>query len=201
MILRLLSLLFIALSGVGVLLSLALGLLSLSRYIEGQAARSRRIGLYLVYVSVTVQLLIVTVDKVPFAPLLPNLLAHLLHYRALASPTWPYLVANGVWTALSFLLPLASHIWLARHHTINTKAWHLHRYDTLHRPKLPGGRLDWDVNPHTSRPQSIEMTHLQICAVLALCVWMVPVWRFLGRVAAAEWGSLGVETSSSPRHR
>lgn len=195
MILRLLSLLFAGLSGAGVLVSLALGLLSLSRYIEAQAARSRRIGLYLVYFAVAAQLLIVAVDSVPVAPLLPNLLAQLLHYRALSSASWPYVVANGG-HALSFLLPLASHIWLARHHTINTKAWHLHRYDTLRRPKLPGGRLDWDVNPSTSRPQSVEMTHLQVCAVLVLCVWLVPVWRFLGRVAAAEWGSAGLETQS-----
>lgn len=198
MILQPLSLLFAASSGAALLLSLALGLLSLSRYIERQSAQARRIGLYLVYASVLLQWLLIIIDHVPWRPMLPTMLAHSLHYRAISEATWPYVSAGSLSSGLSLCLSLLSHVLLARHHTTNTRDWHTHRYDTLHRPKLPGGRLDWDVDPSTSRPQNEEMTHLQVCAVLAVCVWTVPVWRFLGRVAAAEWGSTGLTTTQRP---
>lgn len=203
MLLNLLTAVFLAAVGAALLVCLALGLFSLSQYIEAHAARGRRYGLRALYLVALIQLLLVLIDNVPLLPLLPNLCCAILHYLALSQPNWPFSCSssppNSLWTGLAslVLLPLASHIWLVRHHTLTLHAWHQHRYDTLHRPKLAGGRLDWDVNS-TEPPAAREMTNLQVCAVLALCVWSVPVYRLLGRIAAAEWGSGGVVVDAVP---
>ncbi|SPO21537.1 uncharacterized protein UTRI_10047 [Ustilago trichophora] len=201
MFLNLLTSLFVLAVGAAVLVCLALGLLSLSQYIEAHASQARRLGLRAVYVVTIFQLLVVFVDDVPLLPLLPNIVASSLHYSALSYPTWPFSTASSahtLWTGIASLalLPLTSHIWLVRNHTLTLHAWHQHRYDTLHRPKLPGGRLDWDVDS-TQPPSTREMTNLQVCAVLAICVWSIPVFRLLGRIAAAEWGSGGVVVDGS----
>ncbi|KAJ1033215.1 hypothetical protein NDA13_001212 [Ustilago tritici] len=195
MLLNILTAFFIAAAAATLLICLALGLLSLSQYIESHAARARRYGLGALYLLTVIQILLVIIDNVPFLPLLPNLISAPLHYTALSHPDWPFSVtptlSRTTWPWMSLLslilLPLASHIYIVRHHTLTLHAWHQHRYDTLHRPKLPGGRLDWDVKS-TDPPTAGEMTNLQVCAVLALCVWSIPVCRLLGRIAAAEWG-------------
>lgn len=195
MILNLLSYLFIISLGAVALLCLAQGLLFLTQYIEAHAARSRRLGIRALSTITVVQLLIIVLDDVPFLPLIPSLSAAILHYRALSTPTWPFATSSSSGALSSLisliLLPLVSHVLLVRNHTMTAHAWHQHRYDTLQRPKLPGGRLDWDVQS-AEPPGAKEMTNLQVCAVLAVCVWSIPVWRLLGRVAAAEWGSAGV---------
>lgn len=199
MLLDLLTYFFVAAVGVAALTCLALGLFSLSQYIESHAARARRMGLRALYAVAIVQLVIVAFDDVPLLPLLSNLLAIPSHYSALSQPTWPFATSSNALSSLASLLilPLISHIWLVRHHTLTLYAWHQHRYDTLHRPKLPGGRLDWDVATETP-PGQREMTNLQVCAVLVVCVWSMPVYRLLGRVAAAEWGSEGIASASRP---
>ncbi|KAF6767316.1 Transmembrane adaptor Erv26 [Kalmanozyma brasiliensis GHG001] len=191
MILTLLTGLFVVAAGAALVVCLALGLLSLSQYIESHANRSRRLALRTLYLVLLIQALLV-LDGVPLAPFLPGLAAALLHRSALLDPSWPFSPASSVLTSLASLLvlPLASHILLIRHHTLTSHTWHQHRYDTLHRAKLPGGRLDWDVPEST--PGQREMTSLQVCAVLSVCVWSIPVVRLLGRIAAAEWGSAGV---------
>lgn len=195
MILDLLVALFIAAVGAALLVCLALGLLSLSQYIESHASRARRIGLRALYLGVTLQLLLIWIDDVPLLPLLPSALAATLHHTALRDPTWPYTGASPTspYAALASLLvlPLASHIWLVRHHTLTSHAWQQHRYDTIHRPKLPGARLDWDVTS-AEPPGAREMSNVQVCAVLAVCVWLMPVYRLVGEIAAAEWGGAGV---------
>lgn len=191
MILALLTGLFIAAAGAALVVCLALGLLSLSQYIESHANRSRRLGLRALYLLIVLQLLLV-LDGVPLLPLLPNLAAAPLHRSALSDPSWPFASTSSLLSSLASLLvlPLASHILLVRHHTLTSRVWQQHRYDTLHRAKLPGGRLDWDVPD--AKPGVREMTNLQVCAVLAVCIWSMPVIRLLGRIAAAEWGSAGV---------
>lgn len=201
MFLNLLVGVFIAAVGAAVLVCLALGLLSLSQYIESHAAQARRIGLRALYLVTVSQLLVILIDDVPFLPLLPSLIAAGLHFSALSQPRWPFASASSagsLWAGIAslVLLPLASHIWLVRHHTLTLHAWHQHRYDTLHRPKLPGARLDWDVRS-TQPPAAREMSNLQVCAVLTVCVWSIPVYRLLGRIAAAEWGSAGVVVEPS----
>ncbi|CBQ70745.1 conserved hypothetical protein [Sporisorium reilianum SRZ2] len=195
MILNLLVALFVAAVGAAALVCLALGLLSLSQYIETHASRARRIGLRALYLITALQILLILVDNLPLLPLLPIILATPLHYSALRDTAWPYSTASATspWTSIAslLLLPLTSHISLARHHTLTAHAWHQHRYDTHHRPKLPGARLDWDV-ASPDPPATREMSHLQVCAVLAVCVWAVPVYRVVGRIAAAEWGGAGV---------
>ncbi|TKY89162.1 hypothetical protein EX895_001693 [Sporisorium graminicola] len=196
MFLTLLAALFVAAVGGALLVCLALGLLSLSQYIESHASRARRIGLRALYAIIIMQMLIVLTDDVPLLPLLPSLSTAPLHYSALRDPTWPYSASSSSanpWTALAslLLLPLASHIWLVRHHALASHSWHQHRYDTIHRPKLPGARLDWDV-ASLEPPATREMSNLQVCAVLAVCVWSVPVYRLIGRIAAAEWDGAGV---------
>lgn len=195
MLLNILTAFFIAAAAATLPICLALGLLSLSQYIESHAARARRYGLGALYLLTVIQILLVAIDNVPFLPLLPNLISAPLHYTVLSHPDWPFSFtptpSRTTWPWMSLLslilLPLASHIYVVRHHTLTLHAWHQHRYDTLHRPKLPGGRLDWDVKS-TDPPTAGEMTNLQVCAVLALCVWTIPVCRLLGRIAAAEWG-------------
>ncbi|PWZ03339.1 hypothetical protein BCV70DRAFT_224812 [Testicularia cyperi] len=193
MLLKLLSWAFAAAVAIGLLVCIALGLLSLSQYIETHSGRARRLGLNLLYASSVIQIVIVVFDDVPLVPILPNLLASLLHRRALSHTQWPYVTAvtgsqvgRLASTAASLLLPLMSHIWLVRHHTFTARAWSQHRYDTIHRAKLPGGRLDWDIDP-TAEPTNAEMSNLEVCAVLTICIWSVPIWRILGRVAAADW--------------
>lgn len=201
MILTLLTALFVAGVCAAMVACLALGLLSLSHYIESHAARARRLGLRALYLTALLQLLVILLDNVPLLPLSPNILAAVLHYSALSRSDWPFSSstssssssARTLWTSIVSLvvLPLASHVWLVRHHALSTQAWHQHRYDTLHRPKLPGGRLDWDVD--SAEPPALrEMTTLQVCAVLVVCVWAIPVYRLVGRIAAAEWGSGGM---------
>ncbi|KIS71437.1 uncharacterized protein UMAG_12133 [Mycosarcoma maydis] len=195
MMLNLLTAIFVVAAGAGLLACLTLGLLSLSQYIEFHASKARRIGLRSLGVIVVVEGLVVFLDDVPLTPLLPALIAASLHYSALRDPFWPYSAASsslGLCTSIAslVLLPLTSHIWLVRYHTLSQHAWQTHRYDTLHRHRLPGGRLDWDV-ASTEPPATREMTNLQVCAVLVVCVWSIPVYRLLGRVAAAEWGCSG----------
>lgn len=205
MLLKALTLLFVACVGVASLICLALGLLSLSQYMESNAARARRTGLRALYLAIGITLLVTLIDDVPLQPLLPALLAAPIHYIALSHPSWPFTPSSAAsppstaWSAVSSiaLLPLASHVWLVRHHTLTTHAWHQHRYDTIHRPKLPGGRLDWDVVDSANPPGVKEMTNLEVCAVLTICVWSIPVYRLLGRVAAAEWGSGGIVAGGS----
>ena len=144
---------------------LALGLHSLSHYIETHAVRARVLGLRALIFTAAVQVLVVVLDDVPLSPLLPSLAAVWLHYRAISRPGWPFATTGstvsrtGTLEALLslVLLPLCSHIWLMCSHTLSLHAWHKHRYDTLHRPKLPGGRLDWDVDS-TEPPSAREMT-------------------------------------------
>lgn len=203
MILEVLTAFFTLAVGSAALFCLALGLLSLSQHIETHAARARRIGLRILYAITFAQLLIIFVDGVPFLPLLPTLFAGALHYRAFLPPTWPFTPSpnNAMESLISLvILPLSSHIYMIRSHTRGARAWHQHRYDTQHRPKLPGGRLDWDVESHEP-PGVREMTNLQVCAVLAICVWSVPVYRLLGRIAVAELGSAGVVMDDNERRR
>ncbi|KAN0061004.1 erv26 superfamily protein [Thecaphora frezii] len=198
MFLSLFSLAFAAVSVVALLLCVALGLQRACQFIESHASYSRRCGLRLIYASVAIQLGIIIVDSVPLWPLLPSLTANVLHWRSVSRAAWPF-AARGAnptnvaplrWTqaastVLSLVLPLASHVMLTRHHNLVSHSWHLHRYDHAHRPRLPGGRLDWDVAPVP--PDEREMTVLELIAVLGFCVWTVPVWRFLGSCAAMEW--------------
>lgn len=206
MILTILTASYVVAVGAALLACLALGLLSLSQYIESHASRARRIGLRALLAVTLVQVLVILLDSVPLLPLLPNIVAAALHYLALRDPSWPYSTASspslGLSTSIAslLLLPLTSHMWLVRHHTLSQHAWHQHRFDTLHRPKLPGGRLDWDVTS-TEAPATREMTNLQTCAVLTMCVWSIPVYRLLGRVAAAEWGAGGLDASKGERSR
>lgn len=199
MILTLLTAFFVLSAGAAGVVCLALGLLSLSQYIESHAARARRIGLRLLFSVTLIHLLAVILDDLPLVPLLSTLAASALHYLAFSDPNWPFTsspsTSSLVTSLLSLLLlPLTAHIGLVRHHTLTTHSWHQHRYDTLHRPKLPGGRLDWDVT--VTAPKTREMTNLEVCAVLAECIWSVPVYRLVGRVAAAEWGSGGIDGRS-----
>ncbi|CDR88050.1 uncharacterized protein SPSC_03636 [Sporisorium scitamineum] len=197
MILNLLVAFFVVAAGATLLVCLALGLLSLSQYIESHASRARRMGLRALYTITILQLLLTLIDDVPLLPLLPNIAAAAAHYSALGAPTWPYSAPSSTapWVGIASLLPLASHIWLVRHHTLTSHAWHQHRYDTLHRP-------DWDVMS-SEPPGAREMSNLQVCAVLAVCVWSIPVYRLVGMIAAAEWGGAGVveEGGRSERSR
>ncbi|ETS62493.1 hypothetical protein PaG_03120 [Moesziomyces aphidis] len=198
MILSLLSASFVVCAGAVGLVCLALGLHSLSHYIETHAVRARVLGLRALVFTAIVQVLVVVVDDVPLSPLLPSLAAVLLHYRAISRSEWPFAATSsagsrsGALEALVslLLLPLTSHVWLMRSHALSLHAWHKHRYDTLHRPKLPGGRLDWDVDS-IEPPGTRDMTQLQVCALLVVCVWSIPVYRLVGRIAAAEWGGAG----------
>ncbi len=74
------------------------------------------------------------------------------------------------------------------HHTCMASASLRHDPST----QVAGGRLDWDVVDSANPPGVKEMTNLEVCAVLTICVWSIPVYRLLGRVAAAEWGSGGI---------
>ncbi|SNX82721.1 uncharacterized protein MEPE_01427 [Melanopsichium pennsylvanicum] len=201
MFLYILTYVFVASVGIAILVCLALGLLSLSQYIESHSTRARRLGLRLFYLTIFFQLAITVFDDVPFLPLFPASLSAPMHYLALSQSDWPFSTSRssvGLYTTIFslVLLPLVSHIWLVRYHTLTIHAWQRHRYDTLHRPKLPGGRLDWDVDSTQPLP-GVEMTNLQVCAVLVVCVWSVPVYRLLGRIAGAQWGSGGVVVGQS----
>ncbi|EPQ28354.1 uncharacterized protein PFL1_04181 [Pseudozyma flocculosa PF-1] len=200
MLLSLFSYAFALASVVALLFCVALGLLRLCQFIEAHSSQSRRIGLRLLYASLSVQVGIVVLDSVPLWPLLPSLAAGALHLHSLSRPSWPFAAAptngrdrrQGAWPwswvapTLSVVLPLASHMMLTRHHNLVSHTWHRHRYDHARRQRLPGGRLDWDVEPEV--PREREMKVVELIAVLGFCVWTVPIWRFLGSCAAIEWG-------------
>ena len=138
--------------------------------------------------TVALQVLVVAVDGIPLLRLLPNLACSMLHLGSLSAPRWPYGVGTSMSLlnlSLSVLLPLSTHLLLVSYYKTATQAWQQHHYDHHIRARLPGNRLDWDVSEHAPTLRLLSVHEL--VATLAVCVWSVPIWRFLGSCAAAEW--------------
>ncbi|PWN35602.1 uncharacterized protein FA14DRAFT_44475 [Meira miltonrushii] len=183
--LKLLSYILGLITAIALILCIACGLFYVCSWIEDRPAKSRKIGQRIAQICGLCTLAIAITDRMPNLFVLTSLASFCILHLSL-DEQWHKRLPTSVRLIVQTVAPVLPHIILLHsfHPARNTNgniiqdipdpAYHS-------KPKLPGGRLDWDAY-NTAQPIIRTYGAGEQLSCFALC-WLPTIWSYLIAIA------------------